>query len=92
MLLFTLNRKIDSLETFLTNNQGEIIFKHVGLITKDIVENNIIPYGLYTGIRSNLRGLNLIGLKRKDFHLRAVEVCAVVVVCARCGRAWSGTS
>ena len=31
-------------ETFLTNNQGEIIFKHVGPITKDIVENNIIPF------------------------------------------------
>ena len=29
------------------------------------VEQDIIPYGLYTGIRSNLRGLNLIGLKRK---------------------------
>ena len=29
------------------------------------VENNIIPYGLYTGIRSELRGLNLVGLKRK---------------------------
>jgi UDP-N-acetylglucosamine acyltransferase len=29
------------------------------------VENNIIPYGLYTGIRSDLRGLNIIGLKRK---------------------------
>jgi len=29
------------------------------------VESNIIPYGLYTGIRGNLRGLNLIGLKRK---------------------------
>ena len=29
------------------------------------VENNIIPYGLYIGIRSNLRGLNLVGLKRK---------------------------
>ena len=29
------------------------------------VESNIIPYGLYSGIRSNLRGLNLIGLKRK---------------------------
>ena len=31
-------------ETFLTNNQGKIIFKHVGLITKDIIENNIIPF------------------------------------------------
>ena len=29
------------------------------------VESNIIPYGLYTGIRGNLRGLNLIGLKRE---------------------------
>ena len=29
------------------------------------VESNIIPYGLYFGIRSNLRGLNIIGLKRK---------------------------
>tara|TARA_X000000368_G_C22989900_1_gene693874 strand:- start:588 stop:1373 length:786 start_codon:yes stop_codon:yes gene_type:complete len=29
------------------------------------VESNIIPYGLYTGIRSELRGLNLVGLKRK---------------------------
>ena len=29
------------------------------------VETNIIPYGLYMGIRSDLRGLNLIGLKRK---------------------------
>ena len=29
------------------------------------VGENIIPYALYTGVRSNLRGLNLIGLKRK---------------------------
>ena len=29
------------------------------------VEKNIIPYGLYTGIRENLKGINLIGLKRK---------------------------
>ena len=32
------------------------------------VENNIIPYGLYFGIRSNLRGLNLVGLKRKGIN------------------------
>ena len=31
-------------ETFLTNNRGEIIFKHAGPITKDIVKNNIIPF------------------------------------------------
>jgi len=30
------------------------------------VESNIIPYGLYIGVRSNLRGLNLIGLRRKN--------------------------
>ncbi len=29
------------------------------------VEKDIIPYGLYTGIRENLKNLNLIGLKRK---------------------------
>jgi UDP-N-acetylglucosamine acyltransferase len=29
------------------------------------VETNIIPYGLYIGIRSDLRSLNLLGLKRK---------------------------
>ena len=32
------------------------------------VEQDIIPYGLYTGIRSNLRGLNLLGLKRKGIN------------------------
>ena len=30
------------------------------------VGSNIIPYGLYFGIRSDLKGLNLIGLKRKN--------------------------
>ena len=30
------------------------------------VEKNILPYCLYIGIRTNLRGLNLIGLKRKN--------------------------
>ena len=29
------------------------------------VEKNIIPYGLYTGIRSELKGKNVVGLKRK---------------------------
>jgi len=32
------------------------------------VESNIVPYGLYTGIRDTLRGLNLIGLKRKNIQ------------------------
>ena len=29
------------------------------------LEKNLIPYGLYIGIRSNLKGLNLIGLKER---------------------------
>ncbi len=30
------------------------------------VEKNILPYALYMGIRTGLKGLNLIGLKRKN--------------------------
>ena len=37
------------------------------------VEYNIIPYGLYLGIRSNLRGLNLIGLKRKKIDNKTIS-------------------
>ena len=37
------------------------------------VETNIIPYGLYTGIRSNLRGLNLVGLKRKGLDKKVIQ-------------------
>ena len=37
------------------------------------VEFNIIPYGLYTGIRSNLRGLNIIGLKRKGISTKKIS-------------------
>ena len=29
------------------------------------VEKNILPYCLYIGIRTGVKGLNLIGLKRK---------------------------
>ena len=38
------------------------------------VESNIIPYGLYFGIRSNLRGLNLIGLKRKGLNKKKIHI------------------
>ncbi|PPR46559.1 MAG: Acyl-[acyl-carrier-protein]--UDP-N-acetylglucosamine O-acyltransferase [Alphaproteobacteria bacterium MarineAlpha5_Bin9] len=38
------------------------------------VENNIIPYGLYYGIRKNLRGLNLIGLKRKGLDKNNIQI------------------
>ena len=37
------------------------------------VESNIIPYGLYIGIRDNLRGLNLIGLKRKKVDIKTIN-------------------
>ena len=37
------------------------------------VESNIIPYGLYTGIRDYLRGINLIGLKRKKVDTKIIN-------------------
>ncbi len=37
------------------------------------VEKDIIPYGLYTGIRENLKGINLIGLKRKGLDTKSIN-------------------
>ena len=37
------------------------------------VEKDIIPYGLYTGIRENLKSLNLIGLKRKGLTSNVIN-------------------
>ena len=37
------------------------------------VEKDIIPYGLYTGIRENLKSLNLIGLKRKGLKSNEIN-------------------
>ena len=37
------------------------------------VEKDIIPYGLYTGIRENLKGINLIGLKRKGLNNSSIK-------------------
>ena len=37
------------------------------------LEKNLIPYGLYIGIRSNLKGLNLIGLKRKGLENNKIK-------------------
>ena len=37
------------------------------------VEKDIIPYGLYTGIRENLKGINLIGLKRKGIDNNTIS-------------------
>ena len=38
------------------------------------LEKNLIPYGLYIGIRSNMKGLNLIGLKRKGLDNRKIKI------------------
>tara|TARA_Y100001970_G_C14227465_1_gene856542 strand:+ start:255 stop:1040 length:786 start_codon:yes stop_codon:yes gene_type:complete len=38
------------------------------------VEKNILPYCLYVGIRSNLKGLNLIGLKRKKISNKKIKI------------------
>ena len=38
------------------------------------VEKNILPYCLYIGIRTNLKGLNLIGLKRKNISNKNISV------------------
>ena len=37
------------------------------------VEKDIIPYGLYMGIRENLKGINLIGLKRKGLSNSTIK-------------------
>jgi len=44
------------------------IGKHAMIGGMSGVDSNIIPYGLYVGVRENLRGLNLIGLKRKKIE------------------------
>jgi UDP-N-acetylglucosamine acyltransferase len=38
------------------------------------VEKNILPYCLYLGIRTGLKGLNLIGLKRKKIPNRNIKM------------------
>ena len=43
------------------------------------VEKDIIPYGLYIGIRSNLKGINIIGLKRKGLTNTIINKIVEVV-------------
>ena len=43
------------------------------------VEKDIIPYGLYTGIRENLKSLNLIGLKRKGIISKNINEIKTIV-------------
>ena len=38
------------------------------------VEKNILPYCLYIGIRTSLKGLNLIGLKRKNISNKNIKI------------------
>jgi len=38
------------------------------------VEKNILPYCLYIGIRTNIKGLNLIGLKRKNISRKNIKI------------------
>ena len=38
------------------------------------VEKNILPYCLYIGIRTGLKGLNLIGLKRKNISNKNIKI------------------
>ncbi len=37
------------------------------------LEKNLIPYGLYIGIRSNMKGINLVGLKRKGLDNHKIK-------------------
>ena len=43
------------------------------------VEKDIIPYGLYMGIRENLKSLNLIGLKRKGLKSNLINEIRVLI-------------
>lgn len=41
------------------------------------VEKNILPYCLYIGIRANLKGLNLVGLKRKNTNNKTIKLISL---------------
>ena len=43
------------------------------------VEKNIIPYGLYIGIRADLKGMNIIGLKRKGIKSNQIKKIIKIV-------------
>lgn len=38
------------------------------------VEKNILPYCLYVGIRTSLKGLNIVGLKRKNITNKTIKL------------------
>ena len=43
------------------------------------VEKDIIPYGLYIGIRTNLKGINIIGLKRKGLSNKIINQINIAI-------------
>ncbi len=43
------------------------------------VEKDIIPYGLYTGIREELKGINIVGLKRKGCNSSAINEISFII-------------
>ena len=44
------------------------------------VEKNILPYCLYIGIRTGLKGLNLIGLKRKKISNQNIKIISSFLI------------
>ncbi len=44
------------------------------------VEKNILPYCLYIGIRSDLKGLNLVGLKRKNIPNKNIKMISSFLI------------
>jgi len=43
------------------------------------VEKDVIPYGLYTGIREDLKSLNIVGLKRKGLKTDKINNIKILV-------------
>ena len=44
------------------------------------LEKNLVPYGLYFGIRTKMKGLNLIGLKRKGLDNKKIKTLNEFIV------------
>ncbi len=49
------------------------IGKHAMIGGKTGVENDVIPYGMVTGNRARLQGLNVVGLKRRSFSREVIH-------------------
>ena len=53
------------------------IGKHAMIGGMSGVEKNILPYCLYIGIRTGLKGLNLIGLKRNKIPNKNIKLISL---------------